>query len=446
MSECNDHEARCSGPETDGQSPEMRSNLPHSNKGRGVFVASWFLFKAAIRFVKMRGAEAARDGLEDAGLELIAALSKSRFIRYVIIAIISGSISFLATFIALSIDFAGLKQMRLQTNELLEQNNLMRQQSLTQLRVSNATAVSAFIDELDASLKEEDSLSTLQQYRLAAIVEAIEPMQHPLGDSLSSGRGLMLRALTDLGVEFPLEVNPNFSYSELRSANFRNRVLRSVNLQHSYLRGAELQEADLYSANFRHANLGGAQLTKANLTFAGLQRAELSNAQAREAVLHRAQLMNATLKSVCLKGSDLTIADLTGADLENTDANGAKLYGAILTNTNLWGADFTNADLRFAKVGNARISSGTNFQSALIDTSFFQSALIETASKFVIYRDPRTKRDTLVAFVPHALSKGAIAIGPDEDSLSSLRAYGVLPPEEQATSYSVGKQICVDDE
>jgi hypothetical protein len=99
------------------------------------------------------------------------------------------------------------------------------------------------------------------------------------------------------------------------------------------LRGANFQGADLYCANFMYADVQGAFLQRADI---------------RDAKLQRSNFANANLKSVDAQGANLRRANFCGANLEEAKFAFAKLEGADFRGANLRNASFTRAKLEGA--------------------------------------------------------------------------------------------------
>ena len=164
--------------------------------------------------------------------------------------------------------------------------------------------------------------------------EAIEPKKEPymwaahlriLGLSvltrfdtlvLSPERGVLLLALIDAKVKFPLNPNPNFEYAWLPRAQLGNTNLHSVNLKRADLRRASLSRADL-----TNANLFGASLHQAHIQYAKFQDTDFRKAK-----------LNFTHFSGDLVGSVFDSALLVRTEFSNAIIRGASFRGAKIHN------------------------------------------------------------------------------------------------------------------
>jgi hypothetical protein len=116
----------------------------------------------------------------------------------------------------------------------------------------------------------------------------------------------------------------DYSYKNLIGFNFRN-----ADLTLAQLRSANLSKADFTQACLEDATLASANLSNANLTDAKLKDVLLEDAYLANAILVNADLTNADLENTNLTSADLRGANLSGSCLAGSDLTGTKLEGAI---------------------------------------------------------------------------------------------------------------------
>ncbi|MBD3341575.1 MAG: hypothetical protein GF353_20895 [Candidatus Lokiarchaeota archaeon] len=198
-----------------------------------------------------------------------------------------------------------------QTLALIDQNQYLQ-------RSANVVDLSSLVEDIE--LKRDkigvhpDSTWELPRsliYRIVAVSKLFDPNVFTTGDSarlISPERGLLLKALVDNKIDFPLVPNPNFASADLQNVILTGADLNGVNLTEADLTGAELSGADLSWANLTkaklndahiaNANLNGAFLTGADLRWANLFNADLTNAHLGKANFNGAYLMETNLVSV----------------------------------------------------------------------------------------------------------------------------------------------------
>ena len=128
-------------------------------------------------------------------------------------------------------------------------------------------------------------------------------------------------------------IRPDFCGAELRELQM-GFLYDNQRLQRANLIDADFSFSDLRKANFAGAYLDRASFQSCNLTGASLRKARLSEALLADAVLDRANLHRAWLAN-----ADLRNASLRRACFEIDMAEGAKLHGALLERTQLAGWD-----------------------------------------------------------------------------------------------------------
>ena len=182
-------------------------------------------------------------------------------------------------------------------------------------RSSNVIELTSLIDDIEAMRTEagipQDTTWAIPKsltYRIVAISNLFQPNIPANGSVqrlLSAERGLLVKALVEYKVDFPLIPNPDFTGADLENAN----------LTHADLQGANLAESD-----FTSAVLIGANLSWATLSHATCSAADFGNAR----------MTGCSLAGADLSWSNLFGTDLTDANLQNTDLTGAKLIGTRL--------------------------------------------------------------------------------------------------------------------
>jgi hypothetical protein len=125
-------------------------------------------------------------------------------------------------------------------------------------------------------------------------------------------------------------INVDFAYASLASANLDGASLASANLDGARLDDASLAGANLVGASLDDASLAGANLDGASLAYASLHDASLAGANLDGASLDDASLVGASLVGANLDGASLAGANLVGASLAGARLAGANLHGASL--------------------------------------------------------------------------------------------------------------------
>jgi uncharacterized protein YjbI with pentapeptide repeats len=200
--------------------------------------------------------------------------------------------------------------------------------------------MSNIMDKLDLELRNNPkrSLSEPLIGRIVSLTQSMRPYRYLENDSLtprqlSPERGQLLFSLINSDLDKAsydkIFARANFSYADLREANFSEAYLRGAQLAHSSFSNANFNFADL-----TNADLNGAYLEKATFRNTTMDGVNLSNANLRESrmehiSMHDGNLQNADLRQIYLEG------DFAGTNLQNV-----KLKEASLVDVNLEGCYF----------------------------------------------------------------------------------------------------------
>lgn len=235
-------------------------------------------------------------------------------------------------------------------NELISNQNIRLDQ---QVQLDEGNRRSSFIflmsnimDKIDEELKNSNNrtrqLSDELIGRIAALSQALLPYRYLENDELtpesrSPERGQLLFALInsllDEGTLDKIYEKSNFSYAELKQANFTGAYLRNINLEH-----AHFQEAV-----FRDADLSYAKLNQADLTDSHLEDVNLEGGQLRGAILHSTEIVNVNFANANLYGMDFRESRING-DFTNCQLDKVQLEAAEIEFALLDGAHFESTD------------------------------------------------------------------------------------------------------
>jgi uncharacterized protein YjbI with pentapeptide repeats len=236
-----------------------------------------------------------------------------------------------------------------QNDSLIEQNNLFRTQNRQQLVSTNGQMVSGLVGDLYQSKVRQDigdgkswKIPATLIYRIITVSNALSPYDNVDSESripsVSRERGEMLKAIVSLNCDFPLDPNPNFSFTNLANSK----------LPHSDLQGINLINSNLSRSDFNHAIFSHAILDKVDMHGTILDSAQVKNAELSDAILVSCNFTSSDFTETYLTHSDLENASLVNTNFSNANLTGASLKGATIVNTNFNGAildsvDFTDA-------------------------------------------------------------------------------------------------------
>lgn len=242
-----------------------------------------------------------------------------------------------------------------QNNKIDKQNDLIKSQNRRldqQIHLEEGNRRSSFIflmsnimDKIDEELKDnrpgDRSLSNELIGRIVSLSQALRPYRYLEEDELivrqlSPERGQFLYALINsyLSKDTYEKIfdGANFSYSDLKEANFTNAHLVGANLAHSYLP----------NANFQDANLGFVDFSNSDLAHSSFEDVYMSGANFHNANLSHTRMIGVKAESANLVGTNLSNAKISG-DFSSINLDGVKLYGADLGFVNLDKSYFTDS-------------------------------------------------------------------------------------------------------
>ncbi len=233
-------------------------------------------------------------------------------------------------------------------NKLLQYQNSRLDQEINleegNRRSSLIFLMSNIMDKIGEELKDyrndKKRLSNPLIGRIVSLSQALRPYRylendHLIDHPLSPERGQLLISLTNSGLHpstyEKIFEKADFSYADLKNANFDGNYMQGINLSYANLEGATFSNAVL-----EYANLEGAKLTDVDfeetfmngiiLNDANLQNSHLHNVKMRNANLKKADFRNAELSgdfgysvidSIQLDGIEIGILDLEGIEIRN---------------------------------------------------------------------------------------------------------------------------------
>ncbi len=252
------------------------------------------------------------------------------------------------------------------------QNELFQQQMIDQQRSTNAQILSELLADIQLSRNNipVDSsgyrqLNKLLLYRIYSASNAFKPY----GEAYSLERGVLLRALVEAKVKFPLSPNPNFEKANLNYVS----DLRGANLEGAYLKGASFYRADLRSANLKEANLKHAYLAESILINANFSSAELDSS-----ILIAAGMNNAIFAWAHFSNANLVGADMFESNFESANFRSAELSFATIYDSNLNYADFRSSNLMNTTLMRCDLSNA-KFSEANLQNANFKEANLFSA-------------------------------------------------------------------
>lgn len=240
-------------------------------------------------------------------------------------------------------------------NEKLDyQNQLIRNQNVRldqQVQLDESYRRSSFIflmsnimDKVDEELKNAPNgtrrLSDELIGRIAALSQALLPYRYLENDELtraplSPERGQLLFALVnsllDESTYDKIFAKSNFSYADLKQANFSGAYLRNVNLEYAHFPDAVFSDVDM--------------------EFAKLNMADLSDTH-----LENVNLQGAQMKNVQLRSSEIVNVDFANANLQGVDLSQARINGNF-SNCRLDEVVLDDAEIEFALLDDAHFQS-----------------------------------------------------------------------------------------
>ncbi len=244
--------------------------------------------------------------------------------------------------------------LSIQTYILNSQNNLLKEQNkrLDQsINLEEGSRRSSLIflmsnimdkmgEELKAPNNKKNTLSDALIGRIVSLSQALRPYRYLENDQLikqplSPERGQLLISLTNSALhESTYEQifeKADFSYADLKHANFDGNYMNSIELSFANLEGATFRNSILEYANLEGANLQEVEFAETymngiKLNAAKLQKSHLHNVKMRNANLKKADFRNAEISgdfrysiidSIRLDGIKIGVLDLEGIEIRN---------------------------------------------------------------------------------------------------------------------------------
>lgn len=240
--------------------------------------------------------------------------------------------------------------LSIQNDKIQSQNDLILNQNRRldqQIHLEEGNRRSSFIflmsnimDKIDEELKNnprgDRSLSDELIGRIVSLSQALRPYKyleddHLIPRPLSPERGQLLFALSnsllDIETYDKIFSKANFSYSDLREANFSGAYLKEANLSYANLPNVNFTNGDLRLVKLNGASLNGAVFENTVLTAAKLRGADLRGSALFNVNMTSANLANANLSNTTLNG-DFTGTNLEQVKLKNAEVDFALLEGA----------------------------------------------------------------------------------------------------------------------
>ena len=233
-------------------------------------------------------------------------------------------------------------------NKLLQYQNSRLDQEVNleegNRRSSLIFLMSNIMDKIGEELKDykndEKRLSDPLIGRIVSLSQALRPYRYLENDQLidhplSPERGQLLISLTNSGLHpstyEKIFEKADFSYADLKNANFDENYMQGINLSYANLEGATFSNAILEYANLEGAKLTGVDFEETFmngiiLNDANLQNSHLHNVKMRNANLKKADFRNAELSgdfgysvidSIQLDGIEIGVLDLEGIEIRN---------------------------------------------------------------------------------------------------------------------------------
>ncbi|MCB0631676.1 MAG: pentapeptide repeat-containing protein [Saprospiraceae bacterium] len=243
-------------------------------------------------------------------------------------------------------------------NEKLDyQNQLIYNQNVRldqQVQLDEGNRRSSFVflmsnvmDKIDEELKNApDGSRRLSEEligRIAALSQALLPYRYLENDELTPGplspeRGQLLFALVnsllDETTYDKIFEKSNFSYAELKQANFTGAYLRNVNLEYAHFPDAVFSNADLEYAKLKQADLSDTHFENVNMVGAQLQ----------DASFRSAEIVNVDFSNANLSGVDFRLSRINGnftaCRLDDVHLDSAEIEFALLEEAHFQSKDW----------------------------------------------------------------------------------------------------------
>ena len=286
--------------------------------------------------------------------ETIADVSSYLFLRLTRIGVFTLMLAIIPMFVlTLQTFILGIQNSKIekQNSLILNQNRRLDQQIHLEegnRRSSFIFLMSNIMDKIDEELKDnrpgDRSLSNELIGRIVSLSQALRPYRYLEEDELiarqlSPERGQFLYALLNSYLSEDtyekIFAGANFSYSDLKEANFQDAHLVGANLSNSYFP----------NANFENANLGFVDLSYADMSNSSFEHAYMSGANLQNSNLRLTKLVRVIAESANLTGANLAAAKLSG-DFSSIQLDGVNLDQAQLGFVNLENAYYLKSAWR----------------------------------------------------------------------------------------------------
>ena len=287
---------------------------------------------------------------------------------------------------ALCIGIVPLFILGIQTYILNSQNNLLHYQNKRldqQINLEEGSRRSSLIflmsnimdkigEELKVPKNKKRILSDELIGRIVSLSQALRPYRYLendelIGQPLSPERGQLLFSLSNSllyeETYAKLFEKADFSYSDLKNANFNDAFLEGAKLEYANLKNANFKDADLEYANLLGANMAGATfeesyMTGIKLTNANLRGSSFTNVKMTDAVLTNADFTNAYIsgdfRRSIIDGIDLDGVTIGFLDLEGVEIHDSKMLSYVDTTDvasifEVTGKTYLNENFRWKK-------------------------------------------------------------------------------------------------
>jgi len=231
---------------------------------------------------------------------------------------VGGILGGIVSLFTLFIGYETLTEFRIQNEQLIQQNDFLKEQAIQNQQATNASALSQLIKDVETEHEQlsADERASWQpsrplQYRIASVSRALKPYRDGAGNGLavSPERALLLRVLLDLNVDLPLNPQTTFVQADLRGLIFEDAALADLDLSGVDLRGATFLRGSLDRVLLEDARLSGAKLIRVSL-----DRTDFSGADLREAAFWGSDLTDSKLDKVRLDYAVLDQSALPGVE------------------------------------------------------------------------------------------------------------------------------------
>ena len=220
------------------------------------------------------------------------------------------------------------KLLLYQNNRLDQQINLEEGSRRSSLIFLMSNIMDKMGEELKASNKYKKTLSNAIIGRIVSLSQALRPYRYLENDKLidqplSPERGQLLISLTNSSLhESTYEKifeKADFSYADLKNANFDDNYMQGIELSYANLQGASFRNTVLEYANVVGANLQGAKFEETYMN-----SIKLTNANLQNSLLQNVKMTNATLKNTDFRNAEIS-GDFKHSIFDHIHLDGIKI-------------------------------------------------------------------------------------------------------------------------